>query len=110
MPCLASQTSKKILPSQRQLLQRTYFLKPWGECMRKSKFPPRDLRLRLLLGLTGALLMVAASVPTAKADLIVYFNFEDSRDEGPPDFTSDIVPENPGGGVLLTTITTDYNS
>src|SRR6267142_2072430 len=82
--------------------------------MRKSKrFPPRGLRFRLLLVLTGALILQAALTPTAKADLIAYFNFEDSFNGGPPDFTSDVVgaPDfNPGGGVVLTTITTDYTS
>jgi hypothetical protein len=56
------------------------------------------------------LILVAALAPAAKGDLIAYFNFEDSFNHGPPDFTSDIVPENPGGGVVLTTITTDFNS
>ena len=77
--------------------------------MRKFKRSPRrDLRFRSLLILTGALMLLAVLAPTARADLIVYFNFEDSFDGGPPDFTSDIVPENPGGGIVLTTITTDY--
>ena len=79
--------------------------------MPKSKgFPPRGLQFRLLLISTGAVLLLAALASTAKADLIVYFNFEDSFNGGPPDFTSDIVPENPGGGVVLTMITTDYTS
>ena len=76
-------------------------------------FPPRGLRFRLLLILTGAVLLLPALAPTAKADLIVYFNFEDSFDGGPPDFTSDVIgaPDfNPGGGVVLTMITTDYTS
>ncbi|PYL05739.1 MAG: hypothetical protein DME33_15755 [Verrucomicrobia bacterium] len=76
-------------------------------------FPPRGLRFPLLLISTGAVLLLAALAPTAKADLIVYFNFEDSFNGGPPDFTSDVVgaPDfNPGGGVVLTTMTTDYNS
>jgi hypothetical protein len=63
--------------------------------------------------ITGTLLLLVVFVPTASADLIVYFNFEDSFNGGPPDFTSDVVgaPDfNPGGGVVLTTITTDYTS
>ena len=80
--------------------------------MRKFKgFPPRRIRFRSLLVLTGALILLAAIAPTAKADLIAYFNFQDSVNRGPPDFTSDVVgaPDfNPGGGVVLTTITTDY--
>jgi hypothetical protein len=48
--------------------------------MRKFKrFPPRGLRFRSLLILTGALMLLAALVPRANADLIAYFNFE-----GPP--------------------------
>src|SRR6516225_1613261 len=82
--------------------------------MRKFKrFPLRRLRVRSLLVLTGALILVGALAPTANADLIAYFNFEDSFNGGPPDFTSDVVgaPDfNPGGGVVLTTITTDYTS
>ena len=81
--------------------------------MRKSKFPPRHLRFSLLIILMGALMLTAALAPTARADLIVYFNFEDSFNGGPPDFTSDVIsaPDfNPGGGVVLTTITTDYTS
>jgi hypothetical protein len=67
----------------------------------------------LLLISTGALLLLAAFAPRASADLIVYFNFEDSFNGGPPDFTSDVIgaPDfNPGGGVVLTTITTDYTT
>jgi hypothetical protein len=81
--------------------------------MRKSKFLPHGLRFRFLLVLAGGLIFIAGLAPTAKADLIVYFNFEDSFDGGPPDFTSDVTgaPDfNPGGGVVLTTITTDYTS
>jgi hypothetical protein len=82
--------------------------------MRKfMRFPPPNLRFRLLLVLTGGLILVGALAPTAKADLIVYFNFEDSFNFGPPDFTSDVIgaPDfNPGGGVVLTTITTDYTT
>jgi hypothetical protein len=82
-----------------------------GKYVRKSKIRlPRALPFRLPLVLAGALLLVAALAPTAKADLIVYFNFEHSFDGGPPDFTSVIAPANPGGGVVLTMITTDYTS
>jgi hypothetical protein len=81
--------------------------------MRKSKFLPLGFRFRSPLVLAGALLLLVTFVPAASADLIVYFNFEDSFDGGPPDFTSDVIsaPDfNPGGGVVLTTITTDYTS
>jgi len=89
-------------------------LRALGEYMRKFKrFPPPGLRFRSLLILTGALMLLAALAPAAKADLIVYFNFQDSFNFGPPDFTSDVIgaPDfNPGGGVVLTTITTDYTT
>ena len=86
-------------------------LRGLGRYMRKfMRFPPPNLRFRLLLILAGALMLLAALAPTAKADLIVYFNFEHSFDGGPPDFTSVIVPANPGGGVVLTMITTDYTT
>jgi hypothetical protein len=82
--------------------------------MRKfMRSPPRCLRFRLPLILTGALLLLAALTPSANADLIAYFNFEDSFNGGPPDFTSDVIgaPDfNPGGGVVLTTMTTDYTT
>src|SRR5947208_14837143 len=81
--------------------------------MQKSKFAPLGLRSRFLLILAGTLLLIAAVAPSANADLIAYFNFEDSFSGGPPDFTSDVVgaPDfNPGGGVVLTTITTDYTN
>jgi hypothetical protein len=79
--------------------------------MRKfNRFPPCGLLFRSLLVLAGVLILMGALAPTAKADLIVYFNFEHSFDGGPPDFTSVIVPANPGGGVVLTMITTDYTS
>ena len=82
-----------------------------GGIVRKSNIRPlRALSFRLFLVLAGALFLVAALAPSAKADLIAYFNFEHSFNGGPPDFTSVIVPANPGGGVVLTMITTDYNS
>jgi hypothetical protein len=86
--------------------------------MRKfKKFPPRALTapvesqqgwmrsriFRSLLVVAGALLLMAAFVPTANADLIAYFNFEDSTVGGSPDFTSDSPP-----GAVITTITTNY--
>lgn len=82
--------------------------------MRKSNIRlPRALPFRLPFVLAGALILLIAFAPRANADLIVYFNFEDSFNRGPPDFTSDVIgaPDfNPGGGVVLTTMTTDYNS
>jgi len=80
--------------------------------MRKFKTRrPRALRFRLLLVVAGALLLMAALAPKANAqNVLVYFNFEDATLGGPPDFTSDVVgaPDfNPGGGLVLTTITTN---
>ena len=37
-------------------------------------------------------MLMAAFAPSARADLIAYFNFEDSTVGGPPDFTSDSPP------------------
>src|SRR5215467_10768221 len=99
-----------MLPMTAAIVTRDAIPRALGEHMRKSQFPPRGFQFRSLLVLAGALIFMAGLTPTAKADLIAYFNFEDSFDGGAPDFTSDIVPENPGGGVVLTTITTDYNS
>jgi hypothetical protein len=50
------------------------------------------------------LLLMAALAPSAKADLIAYFNFEDAADGSPPDFTSEA---DQGLGVA-TAITTNY--
>jgi hypothetical protein len=74
--------------------------------MRKFKrFTPRVLRLRSLLILAGALMLMAALVPSAKADVIAYFNFEDATKGGPPDFTSEF---DQGLGID-TTIVTNYD-
>jgi len=79
--------------------------------MRKFKkfWPVRSRTFRSLVVVAGALLLMAALVPRANADVLVYFNFEDAVLGGAPDFTSDVVgaPDfNPGGGLVLTTITT----
>ncbi len=73
----------------------------------------RALPFSWILILGGAFILLGSLAPAAKADVIAYFNFEDSFNGGPPDFTSDVIgfPDfNPGGGVVLTTITTDYNT
>jgi hypothetical protein len=76
-----------------------------GGHMRKFKrFPSRGLRFRLLLVVTGGLLLMAAFAPSAKADVIAYFNFEDAANGSPPDFTSEA---DQGLGVVAT-ITTNY--
>jgi len=79
--------------------------------MRKSKksWSVRSRAFRSLLVVAGALLLMAALVPRANATVLVYFNFEDAVLGGAPDFTSVVVgfPDfNPGGGLVLTTITT----
>jgi hypothetical protein len=53
---------------------------------------PHALPFRLLLVVAGALMLMAASAPRARADLIAYFNFEDAVLGGPPDFSSDSPP------------------
>ena len=75
--------------------------------MRKSKrFPPRGLQFRLLLILTGALLLLAAFAPRANADLIAYFNFE-----GPPTppYAVNLGSQVPPGFATTTLILTDGN-
>jgi hypothetical protein len=53
--------------------------------MRKfMQFPPRNLRVRLLLVLAGALMLLAAFAPRAHADLIAYYNFEGTPTPGFP--------------------------
>jgi hypothetical protein len=53
--------------------------------MRKFKrFPPRSLRFRPLLILTGALMLLAVLTPRVNADLIAYYNFEGTPTAGFP--------------------------
>jgi hypothetical protein len=73
--------------------------------MRKfKKFRPRALPFRLFLVVAGALLLMAAFAPSARADLIAYFNFEGVPPGPAVNFTSQVPP-----GAVLTTITTNYN-
>jgi hypothetical protein len=65
----------------------------------------RSRTFRSLLLLSGALLLLAAFAPSAKADVIAYFNFEDAEKGGPPDFTSEF---DQGLGID-TTIVTNYD-
>jgi len=65
----------------------------------------RSRTFRSLLLLSGALLLLAAFAPSAKADVIAYFNFEDAKKGGPPDFTSEF---DQGLGID-TTIVTNYD-
>jgi hypothetical protein len=73
--------------------------------MRKFKrFPPRGLRFRSLLILTGTLMLLAAFAPRANADLIAYFNFE-----GPatPPYPVNLASQVPPGFATTTLILTD---
>jgi len=67
----------------------------------------RSRSFRLPLVVAGALMLMVAFAPSAKADLIAYFNFEDSTVGGPPDFTSDSPPAFLGE---TTVISTNINS
>jgi hypothetical protein len=68
----------------------------------------RSRTFRLPLVVAGALMLMAAFAPSARADLIAYFNFEDSTVVGgPPDFTSDSPPAFLGE---TTVISTNINS
>ena len=88
------------------IVTRGVILQALGGYMRKLKrFLPRGLRFRSLLILTGATMLMAALAPNAKADVIVYFNFEDATNGSSPDFTSE---SNQGLGVA-STITTNYD-
>ena len=70
---------------------------------------PHGLPFRLFIVLAGALLLTAAFVPKANADLIVYFNFEDSTlGSSTFDPAADVIPpggDNPGGGLQNSTLT-----
>src|SRR5437763_2577679 len=80
------------------------------------------MKLRsLFLAVAGALFLTAALVPRANATLLVYFNFEDGTlpTKSPPtpgvvDFNSDQTVaaggDNPGGGIQMSTLTTNYTA
>jgi hypothetical protein len=72
--------------------------------IRRHQRSGRSRAFRLLLVVAGGLMLIAAFAPSAKADLIAYFNFEDAANGSPPDFTSEA---DQGLGVA-TTITTNY--
>ena len=79
-------------------------LRALGGNIRKFKTcRPRALPFRLLLVVAGALMLMAAFAPSARADLIAYFNFEDSTLGGPPDFTSDSPPALLGETTVIST-------
>src|SRR5262245_7019526 len=74
---------KKCLAMPVGIVTRGVILRALGGYMRKlMRFPPRILRFRLLLILTGALMLMAAFAPRANADLIAYYNFEGT--DSPP--------------------------
>jgi hypothetical protein len=80
-------------------------LRASGENMRTFKIRrPRSLLFRSLLVLAGALLLLAALAPSAKADLIAYFNFEGPAD---PPYPVDMTSNPPG--FVTTQLTTNYN-
>ena len=78
------------------------------------------MKLRsLFLAVAGALFLTAALVPRANATLLVYFNFEDGAIPNPPspgsvDIMSDQTVaaggDNPGGGIQMSTLTTNYTA
>jgi hypothetical protein len=67
----------------------------------------RSRAFRLLPVVAGALILMAAFAPSARAELIAYFNFQDAIIGGPPDFTSDSPPALLGE---TTVIDTNINS
>ena len=94
------------------IVTRGVILRALDGNMRKSKkfWPVRSRAFRSLLVVAGALLLMAALAPKANATVLVYFNFEDAVLAGPFDPASDVVgaPDfNPGGGLVLTNITTN---
>jgi hypothetical protein len=76
----------------------------------KKFWPGRSRTFRSLFVVAGVFLLTAALAPKANATELIYFNFEDSTLGGPFDPNSDVVgtPDfNPGGGIQLSTITTN---
>jgi hypothetical protein len=101
---LSRRNLKKILPMAARIVTGGVVPPSRWEHMRTFKrFPPRGLRFRLLLILAGALLLLAAFVPRANADLIAYFNFEGTPT---PPYPVDLTSSSPG--VFSTTLTTTY--
>jgi hypothetical protein len=98
--------SKKSLAMPAGIVTNGVILRSLGGHMRKfNTRSPRRLTFRLLSILAGALMLMAVLTPTAKADIIAYFNFEDAANGAAPDFTS----EADQGLGIATTITTNYN-
>jgi hypothetical protein len=69
---------------------------------RQRSMRPRTFR-SLLVALAGVLLLMAAVAPSANATLLMYFNFNETTLDGPPDFNSDPL------GLQASMITTNYN-
>ena len=73
-----------------RIVTNSVILRVLGGDIRMSKTcRPHGLPFRSLLVVAGALLLMFAFAPRAKAQLIVYYNFEDAAPGGPPDFTSE---------------------
>jgi len=88
----ATAPKKKSLAMPVGIVKNGVILQVLGGTMRKLKTcSRRGLPLRLLVIVAGALLLLTAFAPRAKADLIAYYNFEDGTPGGggPPDFTSE---------------------
>jgi hypothetical protein len=95
-----------------RIVTRGVILRALEGNMRKSRksWPGRSRTFRSLLVVAGLFLLTAALAPKANATVLIYFNFEDATLGGPFDPNSDVVgaPDfNPGGGLVLTTITTN---
>jgi hypothetical protein len=70
----------------------------------KKFWPVRSRIFCSLFVLSGALMLLAAFAPSAKADLIAYFNFEGPAD---PPYPVDMTSNPPG--FVTTQLTTNYN-
>ena len=94
--------SKKCLATPAGIVTRGVIPRALEGQMRKFK---TRRPFRLLFVLAGALMLLAAFTPRAKADLIAYFNFE-----GPtiPPYPVNLQSQVPPG-FLLTAMTTNYN-
>jgi hypothetical protein len=76
---------EKSLAMPPGIVTRGVILRALGGYMRKfNQFPPRSLRFRSLLILTGALMLLAVLTPRVSADLIAYYNFEGPDTPGFP--------------------------
>ena len=93
---------KKCLATPAGIVTRGVILRALEGHMRKFK---TRRPFRLLFVLAGALMLLTAFTPRAKADLIAYFNFEGLPT---PPYPVNLISQVPPG-FLLTTMTTNYN-